>query len=122
MLDYRTLLGDDRSAMGEADDGWCDWLATDENAFTWLMMFIDAWLEMSVDPGNSEFFQCPSQEGYAMQYFQRLEVETLDQLGVCLIEGEHPGSSFFAAVLREDVNYANQVARSMGLTFRFRQE
>lgn len=121
VLDYRTLLGDDRSAMGELDDGWCDWIATDENALTWLTMFVDAWLEMSVDTGYSEFFQCPSQEGYAMRYFQRLGVETLDQLGVYLIEGEHPGSSYYAAVLRQDVDYANQVARGLGLTFRFRE-
>ena len=37
-----------------------------------------------------------------------------------IIEGEHPGSSYYAAELRQDVDYANQVARGMGLEFGFR--
>jgi len=41
-------------------------------------------------------------------------------LGVDIIEGEHPGSSYYAAELRQDVDYANQVAKEMGLGFRFR--
>ena len=31
------------------------------------------------------------------------------------------GSSYYAAELRQDVDYANQVAREMGLEFRFKQ-
>jgi hypothetical protein len=76
---------------------------------------------MDVDFGDSEFFQCMSGDGLAMRYFQRLGVETLDQLGVCIIESEHPASSFNAAVLRDDIDYANQVARRMGLGFRFQR-
>ena len=49
-----------------------------------------------------------------------LDDKTLDALGVEIIEGEHPGSSYYAAELRQDVDYANQVAREMGLEFRFR--
>jgi hypothetical protein len=71
---------------------------------------------MSIDFGNSEFFQCTSCDGYALGYFQRFDVETLDQLGVYLIEGEQPASSFSEAVLREDMDYANQVARGKGLS------
>jgi len=37
-----------------------------------------------------------------------------------IIEGEHPGSSYYAAELRQDVEYANQLARNIGLEFRFR--
>ena len=44
-----------------------------------------------------------------------------DGIGVQIIEGDHPGSSYYAAVLRQDVDYVNQVARGLGLTFRFRQ-
>lgn len=119
VLDYKTLLGDDRSMTAQED--WCDWIDSDENALAWLIEFINAWLEQSVDFGNSEFFQCTSSDGYALRYFERLGVETLDQLGVYIIESEHPASSYSAAVLREDIDYANQIAREKGLEFRLQR-
>ena len=115
--DYKALI-DDRANMGE---DWCDWVDSDETSLAWLIEFIDAWLEQSVDFGNSEFFQCTTCDGYALRYFQRFDLETLDQLGVYLTEGEHPASSFNAAVLREDIDYTNQIAREKGLGFRFQR-
>jgi len=44
----------------------------------------------------------------------------MDALGVEIIEGEHSGSSYHAAELRQNVDYANQVARESELEFRFR--
>jgi hypothetical protein len=121
VLKHRVLLSDDRSSLAQEDADWCEWIAADEKALTWVIAFIDAWLEMDVDFDDSEFFQCTSSAGYALRFFERFGVETLDQLGVYIIESEHPASSFNAAVLREDIDYANQVARSLGLTFRLRQ-
>jgi hypothetical protein len=118
VLDYRAL-SDDRTHMRQ--EYWCDCIDSDETALEWLIEFIDAWLERSVDFGNSEFFQCTSCNGYALRYFQRFDVETLDQLGIYLIEADQPASSFSAAVLREDMDYANQVAREKGLGFRFQR-
>lgn len=118
VLDHRILLGDDRSSSAQEVSGWCEWISADEKALTWLIAFIDAWLEMSVDFGDSEFFQCMSGEGFAMRYYQKFGVETLDHLGVYIAESEHSASSFNAAVLREDIDHANQVARGMGLGFR----
>lgn len=114
--DYTALI-DDRAHTRQKD--WCDWIDSDENALAWLIEFINGWLEQSVDFGNSEFFKCTTSDGYALRYFQRFDVETLDQLGVYLIEREHPGSSFSAAFLREDMDYANQVAREKKMDFRF---
>ena len=57
----------------------------------------------------------------AKRYFERFDYKTLDGLGVLIVEGEHPGSSYYAAVLRQDIDYVNQVARGLGLTFRFRE-
>jgi hypothetical protein len=115
------ITSDYLSSLAQEDADWCEWIAADEKALTWLIAFIDAWLKMDVDFGDSEFFQCTSSDGYALRYFERLGVETLDQLGVYIIESEHPASSFNAAVLREDIDYANQVARSMGLEFRLQR-
>jgi hypothetical protein len=116
--DYRALT-DDRTHMVQED--WDDWMDCDETALAWLIEFINGWLEQRVDFGKSEFFKCTTSDGYALRYFQRFDVETLDQLGVYLIEREHPASSFSAAFLREDMDYANQVARGKGLNFRFQQ-
>ena len=58
----------------------------------------------------------------AKKYFERLDYKTLDGIGVQIIEGDHPDSSYYAAVLRQDVDYVNNIARGLGLTFRFRQE
>jgi hypothetical protein len=49
-----------------------------------------------------------------------LDDKTLDALGLEMIEGEYPSRSYYTAELRQDVDYANQVAREMGLGFRFR--
>lgn len=40
--------------------------------------------------------------------------------GLDIIKGEHPSSTYYAAELRKDIDHANQVARDMGLDFRFR--
>lgn len=114
--DYRALI-DDRSHIKE---DWYEWIDSDETALAWLIEFIDAWLEKNVDFGNSEFFQCSSSDEYALRYFRRFDLETLDQLGVYLIEREFP-SNFNMAVLREDLDYANQVARKKRMRFRLRR-
>jgi hypothetical protein len=45
----------------------------------------------------------------------------MDALGVQIIEGEHPGSTYYAAELRQDIDYANEVAREIGLECRFKR-
>ena len=79
---------------------------------------MEAWLD---DPAGAEAAEQFSGVALAKKYFERLDYQTLDGLGVQIVEGGHPGSSYYAAVLRQDVDYVNQVARSLGLTFRFRQ-
>ncbi len=43
----------------------------------------------------------------AKKYFERLVFKTLDGIGVQIIEGDHPGSSYYAAVLRQGIDYVN---------------
>jgi hypothetical protein len=103
----------------EKPEDWRQWITEDQKHFKWMVTFIDLWLETEVDPSDGEFFQNTSAEALALQYFRRLRYDTLEKLGVYFVEGEHPGSSFNCAVLREDVDYANQVARDLGLGFQF---
>ena len=105
----------------EDEEDWRDWITEDQKLFKWMATFIDSWLETEVDPSDGEFFQNTSAEALALHYFRRLGYDTLEMLGVYFVEGEHPGSSFNGAVLREDLNYANQVARRKRLRFRFQR-
>ena len=103
----------------EENEDWGDWIADNKTNFEWMSLFIDGWLEADADSSDSEFFQSTSAEDLAMQYLRRLGEDTMEKLGVYFVEGEYPGSSFNEVVLREDVDYANQVARHKGLRFRF---
>jgi len=88
----------------------------------WCVTYIDeTWLQKELNWRDGDYF--PSQYSsvaVAKEYFEALDYETLNALGVDIIEGEHPGSTYYAAELRQDIDHANQVARDMGLDFRFR--
>jgi hypothetical protein len=55
-----------------------------------------------------------------MSFFQDMDGKMLDALGVVIVEGDHPGSTYFAAELRGAMKEANSVAETEGLPFRFR--
>lgn len=44
-----------------------------------------------------------------------------EELGIKIVEGEHPGSTYYAAELRVPVEDANEAAARLELPFRFRQ-
>lgn len=84
---------------------------------------IDEWLQEPVDWGQSEWFpRSAGKQGKALSFFSGQSIELLDLLGVVIIEGDHPGSSYYAAELRVDIDQANQCAEDLGLPFRFRSE
>ncbi len=43
----------------------------------------------------------------AKKYFEVLDYQTIDSIGVQIIEGEYPGSSYSAAILWQAVDYVN---------------
>ena len=51
-----------------------------------------------------------------MNSFQNI----LEELGIVIVEGCHPGSTYYAAELRNDVANANMTARKLGLKYRFK--
>ena len=61
-------------------------------------------------------------QGGAYQYFLQVDPDDLDALGVVIIEGDHPGSSYFAAELHFPVEEANAIAEENGWTIRFVKE
>jgi len=72
------------------------------------MRFEDDYVDHSIFP-----------QGSAMSYFESLPVEVLRQLGVVIVEGEYPGSSYYAAELRKGIDEANAAAEAGGLELRF---
>ena len=93
-----------------------------EDGLNWFRTYIgETWLQQKVDWHYVDYLpKHYSGMAVAKQYFESLDGNVLDALGVEIIEGEHPGGSYFAAELRQDIEYTNRVAREMGLGFRFR--
>lgn len=58
-------------------------------------------------------------QGAALSFFNGMEAEDLLLLGVEIIEGDRPGSSYMAAELMGDIDEANAVAVENGLPVRF---
>ena len=57
-----------------------------------------------------------------MDFFQCMDGHELDLLGVILVEGAFPGSSYYAAELAGELDAANQAAERAGIPVRFRRK
>lgn len=79
---------------------------------------IEAWLNDGIDWDYAPASVGPVGEAY--QYFNNFAWSTQEELGIVVIEGEHPGSSYYAAELRVSAEEANQRAERMGLPIRFK--
>ena len=113
-----------KTVLEDEDFGWKEWIRLEgKTGLDWFVTYIDeTWLPKELNWHDVDYFPNHySGVAVAKQFFEELDGDTLDALGVDIIEGEHPGSTYYAAELRQDVDYANQVARKMGLHFRFRE-
>lgn len=54
-----------------------------------------------------------------LKVFEAMSADRLDELGVRLVHGEYPGSTYYAAELAGDLATANVRAEAMGLSVRF---
>ena len=57
-------------------------------------------------------------QGAALLFWRDGDLDP-DDFGIVIVEGEHPGSSYYAAELRESIEYANEVATRLGAPVRF---
>ncbi len=106
---------------GDPYDGWQEWVRIngDQHLSTYKRL-IDDWLADSYDLSEVEWFAATAGgQGAAFQFFQQLPPDTLKRLGVVIVEGDHPGSTYFGAELRVDVGDANRQAAEMGLPIMF---
>lgn len=125
-VEQRTAIEQRILAALEADpnDGWRDWvkLAGDKGVER-FKDGIATWLDEPDDSTQSEWFPVNyGAQGQAKAFFERLDGDTLDAVGVVIVEGEHPGSTYYAAELRASLEDANAAARDLELPFRFKAE
>lgn len=79
---------------------------------TWLAADLPCCYEMPLQTG-------PMGEAYG--FFLRQDASILESIGIVVVEGEHPGSSYFAAELRLPVVEANIAAEALDIPIRFRE-
>ena len=107
----------------EPDEGTADWLMglTSKEFEARVVPEIEKWFE---EPPNWNFEddylpQTGTAQGAALEFFRRMDVNSVDLLCVDTVEGEHPGSTYYAAKLRGDIDVANHAAEAAGLRVRF---
>lgn len=108
-----------------ADDaGWRAWIRTsDPDTLPTFIALINEWLESSIDWNHSDHFSKGwSGQDMAKNFFESEDREVLDALQIEIIEGDCPGSDYFAAELGLDITEANKIARRLKLDYRFKAE
>lgn len=119
-----TSLARVMDAAGE-EDAWEAWVEAEGQAgLPKFKGMLQAWLAEPIDWDEFDWFHdnCNGPQGSAKHFFESLPMATLDALDVVIVEGDRPGSSYFAAELAGSVDKANEVAEKLGLPFRFRRQ
>jgi hypothetical protein len=108
----------------EYEEPWEDWIEIEgKEGVEKFKHLVDEWLSDSVDWMQAEWFpKNYGGQGKALSFFDQQLFKLLDELGVVIISGEHPGSSYYAAELRNDIAVANATADRLGLPFRFKKQ
>jgi hypothetical protein len=107
----------------DPDSGWMTWLEVEpRQARAESADAIAEFLNAPPDWGNEYEFlpDYANAQGAAYRYFDGQDQVLLETLGVVIIEGDCPGSSYFAAELRVSVEEANRAAQAADIPIRFK--
>lgn len=111
----------ERDSDDSGYENWESWLrgALDE-VVDELIAIANDWLEDAPDETDWENADlCGyTEQGAALTFF-RDDFEFNDLFNIVIVEGAHPGSTYYAAELRMDVDDANQLALDEGIPVRF---
>ena len=104
-----------------AEEQTCAWvLQANEQFFTnTLVPHVAKWLREPWGPWEEDDAMRRSGQEAALRYFDEMGYAARQTLGVVCIEGECPGSTYFAAELRRPIKEANKAAKAAGLPVRF---
>ena len=105
--------------VGQAST-WQEWIAAGDETFAEIREQLVEWLEDHADSTDWEYADLDGYTGRgdALEFFSQ-ERETAKLFAIDLVYGAHPGSSYYAAELRMDVDAANALAEAKGLPIRF---
>ena len=105
----------------------------EEGASAWLLGLTTSEFEANVVPQIQEWFselpnwyfeddylpQTGTAQGAALEFFRSMDTDSVDLLRVDIVEGDRPGSTYYAAELRGNIDVANRAAEAAGLRVRF---
>lgn len=107
----------------EPEDGAVDWLLslTNKEFDDRVVPEIEKWFG---EPPNWNFEddylpESGRAQGAASGFFRDMSAAEVETLGVDVVEGEHPGSTYYAAELRGDFDEAERAAEAAGTPVRF---
>lgn len=107
----------------EPEDGVEAWLLpmTSREFEEWVSPEIEKWFESPPDWAFEDDYlpESGTAQGAALAFFRAMEGDSLDLLGVQIVEGDRPGSSYFAAELVQEINITNSVAIEHHIPVRF---
>ena len=108
----------------DPDQGWLTWLKESPNEANGpIYAEVENYLAEEPDWNDADFLpDSANPQGLAYRFFQDEDWDLLDKLGIVIVEGDCPGSSYFAAELRIPVAEANQRAKDLGVGYRFKAE
>ena len=121
--DVSNMIEENMADCEEADpeEDWEDWLAqADDDNVEYLIEQANKWVNGEPDSGDWERSDISgySNTGSALRFF-RDDFEYNEMFDISIIEGDCPGSSYFAAELGMDLDEANAIAIEQGLPIRF---
>lgn len=107
----------------EPEEGAVDWLLSlgPKDFEERVVPVIEAWFG---EPPNWNFEDdylpdSGTAQGAALEFFRDMTTDELEILGVDIVEGEHPGSTYYAAELRGDIDESNRAAEAADIPVRF---
>ncbi len=108
--------------LADPNDGWKHWVRLEgRRSMVGLRKVVADWLAEPIDWDEHVWFPDDiGSMGAAKVFFESLDFDTLDELGIKIVEGEYPGSTYYAAELMVAVEAANVVAGRLGVPVRFR--
>jgi len=108
----------------EPEEGAGDWLLglTTQEFETRVLPVIQEWFDAAPD-WNVEDEYLPASgtaQGAALLFFENMDENLLSGLGVEIVYGDRPGSTYYAAELTGDIGKANQAAKERGVPVSFK--
>lgn len=113
-----------RALRRNPDGGWRQWIEySGDAALEVFLQQVRDWLDEKIDWNESDYFDAIwNGQAAALAYFEDLPNAILKALGVRIVDGDVPGSSYRAAELRKGLDEANQMAELLELDLRFEAE